>query len=205
MLVNKPVGLVVKRLLDLSVSILTLVILSPLFLIVAVAIKLDSAGPVFYTQQRVGKDGKTFKVFKFRTMVVGAENIGLGLAVAKDDPRITRVGCILRQWTLDELPQLINVLKGDMSIVGPRPALSHQVARYTPHQRRRLEMKPGMANLPFIKGRNKLPWAQRIELDIWYIDNWSLRLDFYILLKSFLAGLRREGIYGADGVTPDLD
>lgn len=196
---------ILKRAFDFTMALICLIIIAPLFVIVALLIKWDSPGPVFYVQERVGKDGKTFKMFKFRTMMVGAQNMGLGLEVAQDDPRITRMGRALRQWTLDELPQIINVLKGDMSIVGPRPALPHQVARYTSHQRHRLQMKPGMANLPFINGRNTLPWAQRIELDIWHVDNWSLRLDFYILLKSFFAALRREGVYGADGVVRDLE
>jgi len=154
---------------------------------------------------RVGKDGKTFRCYKFRTMVGGAENKGLGLEVAKDDSRITRVGRLLRHWTLDEIPQLFNVLKGDMSIVGPRPTVPSQVARYTPWQRRRLEVKPGLAGWAWIQGRNNPPWAERIELDIWYVDHWSLRLDLYILLKALLMLFRREGLYGVDGVVRDLE
>ena len=201
---SRDVWLLAKRLMDLLVSGLVLLVTFPLFAITAIAIKLDDGGPVFYVQDRVGKDGKIFRCYKFRTMVVGAENKGLGLQVAQDDSRITRVGRFLRHWTLDEFPQLINVLKGEMSIVGPRPGLPHQAALYTPRQRRRLEVKPGMAGWAWIHGRNNLSWAERIELDLWYVDHWSLRLDFYILLKAFLILLNREGLYGVDGITPDL-
>jgi lipopolysaccharide/colanic/teichoic acid biosynthesis glycosyltransferase len=194
----------VKRVFDLITSLLALIVLSPPMALIALAIKLDDGSPVLYVQERVGKDGKTFRCYKFRTMVVGAENKGLGLEVAKDDPRITRVGRFLRHWTLDEVPQLINVLKGDMSIVGPRPTVPSQVARYTPWQRRRLEMKPGMAGWAWIHGRNNPPWTERIELDIWYVDHWSLCLDLYILLRAFLMLFRREGLYGVDGVAHDL-
>jgi exopolysaccharide biosynthesis polyprenyl glycosylphosphotransferase len=201
---TRQAQLFLKRLFDVLISVLALTLFSPLMALIALAIKLDDGGPVFYIRDRVGKDGKLFRCYKFRTMVVGAEKKGLGLEVAKDDPRITRVGRFLRHWTLDELPQLINVLKGDMSIVGPRPGLPHQAARYTPFQRRRLEVKPGMAGWAWIHGRNLIPWQKRIELDVWYVDHWSLWLDFYILLKAFIMVLRREGLYGADGVVHDL-
>jgi len=195
----------IKRLFDFVVSIVSLLIVSPLFLFIALLIKLDSKGPVFYVQERIGKDGKPFDLVKFRTMVVGAEETGLGLEVARDDERITRVGRFLRQWTLDELPQLINVLRGEMGLVGPRPGMASQVARYTPRQRRRLEVKPGMAGWAWINGRNIIPWRERIELDIWYIDHWSLRLDLLILLKALGLALRREGVYGPDGIVRDLE
>lgn len=195
----------IKRLFDFVVSIVSLLIVSPLFLFIALLIKLDSKGPVFYVQERIGKDGKPFDLVKFRTMVVGAEETGLGLEVARDDERITRVGRFLRQWTLDELPQLINVLRGEMGLVGPRPGMASQVARYTPRQRRRLEVKPGMAGWAWINGRNIIPWRERIELDIWYIDRWSLRLDLLILLKALGMALRREGVYGPDGIARDLE
>jgi len=195
----------IKRLFDFVVSIVSLLIVSPLFLFIALLIKLDSKGPVFYVQERIGKDGKPFDLVKFRTMVVGAEETGLGLEVARDDERITRVGRFLRQWTLDELPQLINVLRGEMGLVGPRPGMASQVARYTPRQRRRLEVKPGMAGWAWINGRNIIPWRERIELDIWYIDHWSLRLDLLILLKALGMALRREGVYGRDGIARDLE
>jgi len=182
-----------------------LTLLFPLIALTALAIKLADGGSVLYVQDRAGKDGKTFRCYKFRTMIVGAENKGLGLEVAKDDPRITPVGRFLRHWTLDEVPQLFNVLKGDMSIVGPRPTVPSQVARYTPWQRRRLEVKPGMAGWAWIHGRNSIPWRERIELDIWYVDHWSLRLDLHILLKAFLLLFRREGLHDVDGVVHDLE
>jgi len=202
---SRRVQLFLKRLFDLLISALALILLSPLMALIALAIKLDDRGPVLYVQDRVGKDGKIFRCYKFRTMIVGAENKGLGLEVAKDDPRITRVGRFLRHWTLDEIPQLFNVLRGDMSIIGPRPTVPSQVARYTPWQRRRLEVRPGMAGWAWIHGRNRIPWRQRIELDVWYVEHWSLVLDFHILLKAFTILLRREGLYGVDGVVHDLE
>ena len=201
---SRNVWLLAKRLMDLVLSGLALLITFPLFAIIAVAIKLDSSGPVFYVQDRVGKDGKVFRCYKFRSMIVNAEKIGLGLEVAKDDHRITRVGKVLRHWRLDEIPQCFNVLKGDMSVVGPRATIPSQVERYTPYQRRRLEMKPGMAGWAFVNGNNATPWEKRIELDVWYIDHWSLWLDFVILLKAVGVVLRREGLYDAEGMVRDL-
>jgi len=182
-----------------------LVLVSPLIGIIALAIKLDDHGPVLYVQERVGKDGEVFRFYKFRTMVVGAEYKGLGLEVARDDPRITRVGRVLRHWTLDEIPQLVNVVKGDMSIVGPRATVPSQVVHYSPRQRQRLDVKPGMAGWAWIHGRNTLPWRERIELDIWYVDHWSPLLDLGILLKAFPMLFRREGLYDANGVVHDLE
>jgi lipopolysaccharide/colanic/teichoic acid biosynthesis glycosyltransferase len=202
---NRRTQLAFRRAFDIVVSFTMLTLLSPLMALIALAIKLDDGGPVFYIQERVGKDGEIFCCYKFRTMVVGAESKGLGLEVAQNDPRITRVGHFLRHWTLDEIPQLFNVLKGDMSIVGPRPTVPSQVARYTPQQRRRLEVKPGMAGWAWVHGRNQPSWSERIELDVWYVDHWSLRLDLYILLKAFLMLFRREGLYGLDGVVHDLE
>jgi lipopolysaccharide/colanic/teichoic acid biosynthesis glycosyltransferase len=202
---NCHIQLALKRAFDAVISFAALTLLSPLIGLIALAIKLDDGGPAFYVQDRVGKDGRIFHCYKFRTMVLGAEKKGLGLQVARDDPRITRVGRFLRHWTLDEIPQLFNVLKGNMSIVGPRPTVPSQAARYTPWQRRRLEVKPGMTGWAWIHGRNNLPWADRIELDIWYADHWSLRLDLYILIKAFLMLFRREGLYGMDGVVHDLE
>jgi len=202
---NRTIVLVLKRAFDIVISSVTLMLLSPLIALIALAIKLDDSGPVFYVQDRVGKGAKTFRCYKFRTMVVGAENKGLGLELARDDSRITRVGRFLRHWTLDEIPQLFNVLKGEMSIVGPRPGLPHQAVRYTPRERRRLEVKPGMAGWAWIHGRNSMPWRERIELDIWYVDHWSLVLDLYILVKAFGQLLRREGLYGVDGIAHDFE
>jgi lipopolysaccharide/colanic/teichoic acid biosynthesis glycosyltransferase len=192
-----------KRIIDVVISGIGLIILFPIFVVIGILIKLNSKGPVFFIQERVGKDGKIFKAYKLRTMVDNAENIGLGYEVAKDDSRITQVGKYLR-WGIDELPQLINVFKGDMSIVGPRPALPHQVEKYFKQERRRLEVKPGITGWALINGRNKLSWPERIKLDIWYIDHWSIWLDLKILFKTiWVVIFKREGIYGKDGVTRD--
>lgn len=194
-----------KRVLDLVISAIGLVICAPLFAFVALAIKLDSPGPVFFRQERTGKDGQPFYPYKFRTMVVNAERIGLGLNVAKDDPRITRVGRVLRNWGIDELPQLINVLKGEMSLVGPRPTLRYQVEQYDAFQRRRLEVKPGITGWALVNGRNRLSWEERIKLDVWYVDNWSLWLDIKILFKTLWVVLvTHEGVYGEGGINDDF-
>jgi lipopolysaccharide/colanic/teichoic acid biosynthesis glycosyltransferase len=180
---------------------LGIALLSVPFVLIALAIKLDSRGPVFFRQERVGKDGKRFRVWKFRTMIAGAVNRGLGLNVAHDDSRITRVGRVLRNLGLDELPQLLNVLASEMSLVGPRPTLAYQVERYDTFQRRRLEVRPGITSLAVVSGRNALSWEDRIELDVWYIDHWSLWLDLRILAKTLWVVLvKREGLYGEGGV-----
>lgn len=195
-----------KRVLDLVISAIGLVICAPLFALVAVAIKLDSSGPVFFRQERIGKGGRPFYPYKFRTMVVNAERIGLGLNVAKDDPRITRVGRVLRHWGIDELPQLINVLKGEMSLVGPRPTLRYQVEQYDAFQRRRLEVKPGITGWALVNGRNRLSWDERIKLDVWYIDHWSLWLDVKILFKTLWVVLvTHEGVYGESGINDNFE
>jgi lipopolysaccharide/colanic/teichoic acid biosynthesis glycosyltransferase len=150
-------------------------------------VKLADGGPVLYRQRRVGKDGAEFELLKLRTMVVGAENIGAGAAVDEGDPRITRPGGLLRRLSIDELPQLWNVIRGDMSVIGPRPTLAYQVERYTAHQRRRLEVKPGLTGWAQIHGRARLPWAERIELDVWYVDNRSPLVDLKILARTPLA------------------
>ncbi len=190
-----------KRVLDVGVSALGLVVLAVPFALIALAIKLDDGGPVFFRQERVGLHGSRFRVWKFRTMVVGAEKQGLGVTVAQDDPRITRVGRFLRDFGLDELPQLINVLVGEMSLVGPRPTLPYQVEHYNERQRRRLTVKPGITSLAVVSGRNALSWRERIELDLQYIENWSLWLDLKILLKTpWVVLVKREGLYGPEGV-----
>ncbi len=154
--------------------------------------------PVLYRQTRVGRDGVDFELLKLRTMVVGAETIGAGFAVNEGDPRITRVGRVLRKLSLDELPQLWNVVRGDMSVIGPRPTLRYQVERYDERQRRRLEVKPGITGWAQIHGRATLPWAERIELDVWYVEHRSRRLDLEILARTPLALFR--GTYkGATG------
>ncbi len=164
-----------------------LAVASPVLALSALAIKLEDCGPVLYRQRRVGKDGVEFELLKLRTMVVGAERQGAGWAVNQGDPRITRVGRVLRRLSLDELPQLWNVLRGDMSIIGPRPTLAYQVEQYTPRQRRRLEIKPGLTGWAQVNGRARLPWDERIELDVWYVDNRSLWLDAKILARTPLA------------------
>ena len=197
---------IVKRLLDVMVAALVLVGLAPVWAVVALAIKLGSPGPVLYRQLRVGRRGRIFLALKFRSMAVGAEGQGLGLQVAHDDSRLTLVGKVLRRFGLDEAPQLINVLRGEMSLVGPRPALPSQVARYTPAQRRRLEVLPGLTGWAQVNGRNSISWEARIELDIWYIDHWSFWLDLAILLRTIPEVLLAtpEKLYGTSGVTPDL-
>jgi lipopolysaccharide/colanic/teichoic acid biosynthesis glycosyltransferase len=157
---------------------------SPALGLAALAIKLSDGGPVLYRQQRVGKDGVPFELLKLRTMVVGAEKLGAGYAVNRGDPRITRVGRVLRRLSLDELPQLLNVLRGEMSIIGPRPTLRYQVEQYTPRQRRRLEVRPGITGWAQIHGRATLPWEERIELDVWYVEHRSPRVDLKILLRT---------------------
>ncbi len=172
-----------------------LILLLPLFGIIAVAIKIDDRGPVFFRQERAGKDGRIFRIYKFRSMVVGAEHKGAGVFVEENDSRITRVGKFLRHTSFDELPQLINVLKGEMSLVGPRPTLPYQVERYDARQRKRLTVKPGITGWAQVNGRNFLSWPERIELDLWYVDNWSLRLDFYIFVKTILVLFKQNNLY----------
>ena len=192
-----------KRIIDVVASGIGLIILFPIFVVTGILIKLDSKGPLFFIQERAGKDGEIFRAYKLRTMVDKAVELGLGYEIAKDDNRITRVGKYLR-WGIDELPQLLNVFRGEMSLVGPRPTLPEQVARYSKEHRRRLEIKPGLTGWALVNGRNKLSWPERIKLDIWYIDHWSLCLDLKILIKTvWVVIFKREGIYGKDGVTRD--
>jgi lipopolysaccharide/colanic/teichoic acid biosynthesis glycosyltransferase len=177
----------VNRAADVAVAGAALVLTSPLVGAAALAIKLEDGGPVLYRQTRVGKEGRDFELLKLRTMVVGAEAIGAGMAVDKGDTRITRTGRVLRRLSLDELPQLWNVVRGEMSVIGPRPTLRYQVERYTDHQRRRLEVRPGITGWAQVHGRAALPWTERIELDVWYVEHRSLRLDLRILAKTPLA------------------
>ena len=185
----------VKRLVDLLGSLPGLLLISPLLIGVALAIKLDDRGPVFFRQQRAGLKGQTFKIFKFRTMVQNAEKLGAGVFVEEEDPRITRVGKFLRHSSLDELPQLINIVRGEMSLVGPRPTLPYQVEKYDQRQMRRLNVKPGITGWAQVNGRSALTWPERIELDLWYIDNWSLWLDLKIIFKTFLVVLKKGNLY----------
>ena len=172
-----------------------LLLAAPFLALAAAAIKLSSRGPVIYRQRRVGKDGADFELLKLRTMVHGAEHMGAGLAVDEGDPRITRVGALLRRWSLDELPNLANVLRGDMSIVGPRPTVRSQVDQYTERQRGRLAMRPGITGWAQVSGRAALPWHERIELDLWYIEHWSLRLDARILARTARLLFSGRGLY----------
>jgi lipopolysaccharide/colanic/teichoic acid biosynthesis glycosyltransferase len=192
-----------KNAIDRIVALVGLLVLAPLLALIGAAIWADSPGPVFYRQRRVGLRGRPFRIYKFRTMIENAENVGLGQHCARDDERITRVGKWLRRSSLDEVPQLINVLRGEMSLVGPRPTLPSQVMRYSDRHRRRLEVKPGLTGLAQVKGRNDLSWEERIEFDISYVDHWSLALDARILLKTPRAMIDTRGIYGSGGVTQD--
>ena len=176
-------------------SALGLVLTSPVFAGIALAIRAESEGPVILRQTRVGRDGRDFELFKFRTMIENAHTLGAGWLVAERDPRITRVGAFLRRWSLDELPQLANVLRGDMSVVGPRPTLRYQVEQYTPFQRRRLEVRPGITGWAQVNGRNEVTWPERIELDVWYVDHRSLALDSKILARTVPLLFRPSGLY----------
>ena len=173
-----------RRIFDILVAGTVLLLSSPIVALAAIAIRLESPGGVIYRQRRVGKDGHEFDVMKLRTMVDGAEHIGAGLAVDKGDARITRVGALLRATSIDELPNLVNVLRGEMAIIGPRPTVPGQVAQYTERQRGRLALRPGITGWAQVNGRASLPWSQRIELDLWYVEHASLRLDIEILLKT---------------------
>ena len=172
-----------------------LMLSAPLLLGAMIAIRLETPGSAVYRQRRVGKDGVPFDLLKLRTMVSGAERMGAGLAVNEGDPRITRVGAVLRRFSLDELPNLLNVLRGDMAIVGPRPTIQAQVDQYTERQRRRLEVKPGITGWAQVNGRASLPWHERIELDVWYVDHRSLWLDLRILARTARLLLTGQGLY----------
>jgi lipopolysaccharide/colanic/teichoic acid biosynthesis glycosyltransferase len=173
-----------NRAADVAIAGTALVVASPLLGLAALAVKLEDGGPVLYRQTRVGQEGADFELLKLRTMVVGAETMGAGYAVDEGDSRITRAGRMLRRLSLDELPQLWNVVRGEMSVIGPRPTLRYQVERYTPHQRKRLEVKPGITGWAQIHGRAALPWAERIELDVFYVENRTPWLDLKILART---------------------
>jgi lipopolysaccharide/colanic/teichoic acid biosynthesis glycosyltransferase len=188
----------VSRALDFVLAAALLVVTAPLLAVAALAIRLESKGPVFYRQRRVGRHGHPFELLKLRTMVPGAEAMGAGIYVVEGDPRITRIGRLLRRFSLDELPNLINVLGGDMAIVGPRPTVQEQVDRYTERQLRRLEVKPGITGWAQINGRTSLPWPERIELDVWYVEHRSLRLDLRILARTARMLASGRGLYSED-------
>jgi lipopolysaccharide/colanic/teichoic acid biosynthesis glycosyltransferase len=181
-----------KRLFDLTLATLGLVLASPVLGLIALAVKLTSRGPVFYVQERIGKDGVPFPFIKFRTMVVGAESQGAGILCLKDDPRVTRVGRLLRRFSLDEAPQLFNILRGEMSLIGPRPGLAYQVRAYTPFQRRRLTVLPGITGWAQVNGRNAIAWDQRIVRDVEYVEQLSLAMDLRILRRTARAVLKSD-------------
>jgi lipopolysaccharide/colanic/teichoic acid biosynthesis glycosyltransferase len=185
----------IRRVVDIAVSAVLLALSAPVLLVAAIAVRLESAGHPIYRQRRAGQDGRPFDVIKLRTMVDGAEHIGAGLAVNENDSRITRVGAFLRRTSLDELPNLLNVLRGDMSLIGPRPTLPAQVAQYTPRQRGRLRVKPGMTGWAQVNGRASLPWSERIELDLYYIEHRSLAFDMRILWRTLTMVLGGSGLY----------
>jgi lipopolysaccharide/colanic/teichoic acid biosynthesis glycosyltransferase len=189
-----------QRALDVLIAVPAALLTAPVVALLALAIRLESPGQPLYTQTRVGRDGELFQIYKLRTMVRGAEFTGAGLAIQEGDERITRVGALLRRYSLDELPNLWNVVHGEMAIVGPRPTLSVQVEQYTERQRGRLKVKPGMTGWAQVNGRASLPWPERIELDLWYVEHRSLRLDLQILVRTVRMVFRGEGIYkGARG------
>ena len=190
----------IRRAVDIVVSAALLVVTSPVLLAAVVAVKLDSRGPAFYRQRRAGLRGEPFDMLKLRTMVDGAEHVGAGLAIDAGDSRITRVGAFLRRTSLDELPNLVNVLRGEMSLIGPRPTLPAQVAQYTARQRGRLAVKPGITGWAQVNGRASLPWSERIELDLYYVEHRSLALDLRILARTPPLVLGGGGLYkGAAG------
>ena len=186
------------RPLDIALALVLLVVTAPLLGLAALAIKLESRGPVFYRQRRVGKGGRPFELVKLRTMVPGAETMGAGIYVLEGDARITRTGRLLRRFSLYELPNLINVVRGELAIVGPRPTVQEQVDRYTERQRRRLEVKPGITGWAQINGRTSLPWPERIELDVWYVEHRSLRLDLRILARTARMLATGHGLYSEE-------
>ena len=182
------------RAFDVAIAVVALVVLSPVLLVAAIAIKLGSRGPVVYRQRRVGLDSAEFELLKLRTMVLGSDPVGIGTAVARDDPRVTAAGRALRRTSLDEIPTLLNVLRGEMAIVGPRPTIPAQVVDYTPRQRRRHEVRPGITGWAQVQGRAGIPWEERIELDIEYVERRSATLDLRILAKTAWLLLSGHGL-----------
>ena len=185
----------VKRFLDFTIALMALLVLWPVLLIVAVIIKLTSPGPVIFKQKRIGKDGKVFEIYKFRSMCVGAESQGSGVYSGKGDARVTPIGKIIRATSIDELPQFINILKGEMSFVGPRPPLTYHpwdYSEYTDFQLRMFEVRPGITGWAQVNGRKGVEWNKRIELNVWYVDNMSLLLDIKIIITTFLKVLKNE-------------
>jgi lipopolysaccharide/colanic/teichoic acid biosynthesis glycosyltransferase len=182
------------RAFDILIAAVALAILSPVLLVAAIAIKLTSRGPVVYRQRRVGRVGHEFEMWKLRTMVQGSDPVGVGKIVYRDDPRVTGPGRLLRRTSLDEIPNLVNVLRGEMAIVGPRPTIKAQVDDYTPHQKRRHEVLPGITGWAQVQGRAGIPWEERIELDVWYVDHRTFALDVQILAKTIWLVLTAQGL-----------
>jgi lipopolysaccharide/colanic/teichoic acid biosynthesis glycosyltransferase len=185
-----------NRIADLALATVALLVAAPLLAIAAIAIKLDSTGPVLYRARRVGRDGVEFGLYKLRTMHTGNDPVGVGTPVLAGDPRVTRVGNRLRRLSLDELPNLINVIRGEMAMVGPRPTLAAQVEGYTARQRRRLEVRPGLTGWAQVNGRAGIPWEERIELDVWYVEHRSTILDLRILARTARLLVTGQGLYG---------
>jgi len=184
------------RALDLAIALAVLALAAPLLALAAIAIKLDSRGPVIYRARRIGRAGAEFELYKLRTMHGGNDPVGVGAPVLAGDARVTRVGGLLRRFSLDEIPNLVNVVRGEMAVVGPRPTLAAQVADYTPRQRHRLEVKPGITGWAQVNGRAEIPWEERIELDLEYVERRSLALDLRILARTAQLLLTGRGLYG---------
>jgi lipopolysaccharide/colanic/teichoic acid biosynthesis glycosyltransferase len=182
------------RIFDIAIALAVLIVLSPVLLVAAIVIKLGSPGPVIYRQRRVGLGGEEFEMLKLRTMVAGSDPVGVGTVVTRDDPRVTGIGRVLRRTSLDEIPNLINVLRGEMAIVGPRPTIPAQVNDYTPRQHRRHEVRPGITGWAQVQGRAGIPWEERIELDVDYVDRRSAAFDARILLKTVLLLVTGHGL-----------
>ena len=187
-----------NRAIDILIAAAALVVLSPVIALAAAAITLETRGTAFFRQRRVGRHGEPFELWKLRTMVTGAEGMGAGIYVTQGDARITRIGAMLRRFSLDELPNLFNVLTGDLAIVGPRPTVQEQVDGYTRRQLRRLEVRPGITGWAQVNGRTSLPWPERIELDVWYVDHRSTRLDLQILARTARMLISGHGLYSED-------
>jgi lipopolysaccharide/colanic/teichoic acid biosynthesis glycosyltransferase len=192
---DRLTGISIRRAFDVVVAGIGTAFFTPVIAVLAAAVRIESPGHPIYTQTRVGKDGKPFAIYKLRTMVRGAEFTGAGLAIQEGDDRITRVGALLRRYSLDELPNLWNVLRGEMSIIGPRPTVPVQVEQYTERQRERLAVKPGLTGWAQVNGRATLPWSERIELDLWYVEHRSLRLDVRILAMTVEMVFSGKGLY----------
>jgi len=187
-----------RRAIDLTVSAAGTAVTAPMVAVLAAAVRLESPGSAIYRQTRVGLDGEPFSIYKLRTMVAGAEFVGAGLSINRGDARITRVGSFLRRYSLDELPNLWNVLRGEMSVVGPRPTVQVQVEQYTERERGRLRVKPGITGWAQINGRASLPWPERIELDLWYVEHRTVKLDLEIMARTVRMVLAGHGLYKGD-------